>query len=98
MLKFNAPKSTFTKVPISEATAVPKIGGFYDLTTNSWWAATDDDCLLFYGRGDNVRGKSRQCSSNKGITDRFVASETHPSTKAVFLEAVWMPHDCNDYL
>ena len=96
MFKFK--KATFTKVPISEATAVPVNDGFYDLTTKSWWAATDDDCLLFYGKGDSIKGKSRQCNRNKAITDRFVASETHPSTKAVFLEAVWMPHDCNDYL
>jgi len=80
---------TLTKVPISEATKVPKLDGFYNLIANRYWAVTDDDCLLF-------NGTSPQCNSNESIVQRFAVR--YAATKVVFIEAVWIPHDCNDYL
>ena len=86
-------KEPFIKISRAEVTTVPTKSGFYDLIVNNWWAVTEDDCILLYGKS-----RSRQCNSNKSIADHFVKIETHPATKAMLLKTVFLPHDCGDYV
>jgi hypothetical protein len=70
-------------VEIELRTDPPTEEGYYCLTTNTWWAVTEE------GKGLLYRGYSRQCNKHLSIVARFVDMENHPARKAVFLPKVW---------
>ena len=74
----------YIKMPLSELT---KPQGGRMVYGPSWWAKTEDDCVLFY------RGYwSPQCNASKDIIRRI-----HKDLTPVFVEVAFVPHDCNDY-
>ena len=81
----------FTKIKISEATSIPEDGGFYELVKANYWCVTEDDCILIY------KGHSRQCNSNITIAEKLVSFKDHPAVKVVFIENVWVNHNCSHY-
>lgn len=91
-MKINPDK--FTRVPQVELKREPDKEGFYRLLKDRWWALDTDDNVLFYGR----IGMSPQCNSNKEIIKLMVEMEGHPAVAMIFLERVWLPHNCTDYI
>jgi len=79
----------FTKIPIDEAIKIPDKCGLYELLTDRWWAVTEDNCLMFYGKG-----RSPQCNSNRAIVDKWSRFEERPPTTPVFIKAVFVKHEC----
>ena len=84
-------KEKFSRFKISEVTKEPEEEGFYHLVTNRYWATAEG--LIF-----KYRGASLQCNVNKAIVEKLVAGESHPGKEVIFLEKVWFPHNCNDYI
>jgi hypothetical protein len=81
----------FTLIPIDEVTATPKKSGFINVVTNHWWAVSDN-CIMIY------RGHSIQANIHKSITEKLNNNKLYPpDTKTVFLETVYLLHECSDY-
>ena len=83
----------FKKVPILDVLKTPSKNGFYELITGSFWAVTDDDCILLFGKGE-----SRQCNTSKKIAECMIKGENYPAKEVIFLDKVWLPHDCSGYV
>ncbi len=81
----------FRKVLVKDATAIPLIGGEYNLIKNKWWCISEDDCVLYY------RGYTRQCNSDKIIAECLVSNSDHPAVRVELLENVWERHNCEHY-
>ena len=82
----------FTKIPISEAIKIPG-NGFHNHLVNRYWAVTDNDEILILAKYG-----SAQCNEHKEIVQGLVdRAKDYPATKVVFLESVWLSHDCSNY-
>jgi hypothetical protein len=69
------------KMPLAELTT-PKPGRICHCP--SWWAVTDDDCVLFFKSYG-----SPQCNVNKSIVEHI-----RPGLKVQFIESAFVPHRC----
>jgi hypothetical protein len=76
-------------LPLAEATALPS-NGFWEVYVDRWWAHEPGKGLLFYG-------KSPQCNPHESIA-RNVQEKCHPDAELLFVERVYVRHDCGDYL
>lgn len=74
-------KAPWIKMPIAEL-ITPKAGRI--CKAPSWWAVTEDDCVLFYKSYG-----SPQCNTDKRIVEYIV-----PGCRAVFIETAFAPHGC----
>ncbi len=91
-MSFMLTTEKFTRIPLQEVIKVPNKSGTYHLVTNSYWAISEDDCILLY------KGFSRQCNVYKDIVERIIKSKEHPGVKVKFLKSVFLPHRCEDYI
>jgi hypothetical protein len=62
----------------------------WDIYADRWWAHEPDKGLLFYG-------KSPQCNANESIA-RKVQQAAHPDAELLFVERVYVRHNCGDYI
>ncbi len=85
-------ESDFTKIPVDEVSKVPEKGGFYDVIKKHWWCIDKDKNILLY------QGFARQCNSNSKIARVFIDREKHPAVEIMYLETVFLPHKCEDYV
>ena len=76
--------SKYIKIPVSELVK-PKAG--YICYSKSWWAVTDDNCVLFYKDYN-----SPQCNNNLAVIKLII-----PSMKYLEIEMAFIPHKCSDY-
>ena len=86
-------KKEYTKMPISEVIKTPG-DGFFHHYVDRYWAITKNDEIIMHPCG------SAQCNPHKEIVQRLVDGniKDYPAVKVVFLESVWLSHDCNDYI
>lgn len=82
----------YTKIPINKVNGSPEKSGFYHLIRESYWAVSDDDCILMFN------GTSPQCNKHKSIVERIIEQVRSPATKIEYLAEVFLPHNCNDYV
>lgn len=83
----------WTFIPKLKATTMPKQGGVYEIYRGFWWALTkDEEIILFRQYG------SPQCNMVKSITERIMECKGHPGTHAEQLDAVFLQHDCGEYV
>jgi hypothetical protein len=71
------------KLPVEKVTAPPTESGYYELLTNRYWQVVDN-CILLY------RGFAPQCNENRSIVARL----TGDVGEVVYLERVWLRHEC----
>ena len=81
----------FIRFKIEDVTHPPFVDGHFEILTNRFWAVTNEGEIL------QARGASYQCNKVRELVDRLVSFEKHPATHVVFLEIVYVPHNCNDY-
>lgn len=77
-----------THLPLDQATK-PPTDGHWDVYANRWWCHEPGKGLLFWR-------KSPQCNPNESIA-RAVQKSCHPDTELIFVERVYLRHDCGDY-
>jgi hypothetical protein len=76
-------------VPMERVTTLPH-DGFWDIRSDRWWVYQPDKGLVFYR-------KSPQCNINETIA-RKLQQQCWPDAELIFLERVYLPHDCGDYV
>lgn len=74
------------KVPI-HVLEMPKDG--YLCFGPSWWAVTEDRCVLFFKSPFG----SPQANANQSVVQRV-----HPTLKTEFISMAFIPHRCSDYV
>lgn len=78
-----------THLPLDQATA-PPAGGVWDVYSDRWWAHEPGKGLIFWR-------KSPQCNPHESIA-RKVMEHSHPTAELIFVDRVYVRHDCGDYL
>jgi len=86
-------KKKWMFIPKAKATTIPENGGFCQIYRKFWWALTDNDELIF-----TREYSSPQCNWSKEITERISAHKNHPGTHVAQLDAVFLSHNCKDYI
>lgn len=76
-------KNQYTKIRI-DAVSKP-FAGMQECITESYWAVTPDDCILFYSNA-----MQPQCNKNESIARRIVG-KLHPECEVRYLAAVYIP-------
>jgi len=85
----NARELVLRYVPLEQATALPG-NGHCDVMVNRWWCYQPDRGLMFFG-------KSPQCNTDERLA-RSIQQRCWPDAELLFVERVYLPHDCGDYV
>lgn len=81
--------SDITHVPLDQATEPPK-DGWWEIYADRWWVHYPGKGLAFF------RG-SPQCNAHESIA-RSVQENCHPDAELIFVERVYVRHDCGRYV
>lgn len=73
---------------LEEATAAPTEGFWYVLT-DRWWSYEPEKGIIFYR-------KFPQCNRSKNIAE-MITKKCWPGAEIIFLDHVYVQHDCKDY-
>lgn len=81
----------YSYLPTEKYTSTPP-DGFCQVLRDRWWQVHPEKGLAIY-RGPDRRFFSPQCNQNRALVEKMPAE-----LEVRFLEFVWLPHDCQDYV
>jgi len=83
-------ESKYQKLKIEDVTEIPNESGHYEIYKNNYWICKDGFIYLYKG--------SPMCNSDYGVSKLFVDNKKFPGNEIIFLEIVFLDHDCHNYV